>query len=114
MFGERLRRVGVVVGRDGVVYPAIVTGGAYLVAPFLTATFETLLFVVFAVAAVATGLGAMSGSSSSDALRAGAGLTRTATPGDRWNPATLVRLVVFDVGLAAALSVHAVWWAGAG
>lgn len=113
MNGERLRRLGVVVGRDGVVYPSLVTGGAYLASTVVSAPFGTMLFVVFAGVTVLTGLGAMSGSSSNDALRAGAGLTQSATPGDRWNPATLLRLVVFDVGLAAALSIHAFWWAGA-
>lgn len=113
MTGERLRRLGVVVGRDGVVYPTLVTGGAYLASTVVSAAFGTVLFVVFASVTVLTGLGAMSGSSSNDALRAGAGLTRSPTPGDRWSPATLLRLVVFDVGLAAALSLHAFWWAGA-
>lgn len=55
----------------------------------------------------------MSGSSSNDALRAGAGLTQSATPGGRWNPEILLRLAVFAVGLAVALSIHAFWWAGA-
>jgi hypothetical protein len=113
MNGERLRRLSVVVGRDGMVYPSLVTGGAYLLSTVVSATFGTILFVVFAGVTVLTGFGAMSGSSSNDALRAGGGLTQSATPGDRWNPATLLRLVVFDVGLAAALSIHAFWWAGA-
>jgi hypothetical protein len=110
---ERLRRVGVVVCRDGVVYPSLVAGGVYVASTVVSTPFGTILFVVFAGVTVLTGLGAMGGSSSNDALRAGAGLTQGATPGDRWNPATLLRLVVFDAGLAAALSIHAVWWAGA-
>jgi hypothetical protein len=84
-----------------------------LLSTVISAAFGTILFVVFAGVTVLTGLGAMSGSSSNDALRVGAGLTQSATPGDRWNPATLQRLVVLVVGLAAALSIHAFWWARA-
>lgn len=112
LIGDRLRRVAVVVGRDGVVYPSLVAGGAYLASTLVSAPFGAILFVVFAGVTVLTGLGAMSGSSSNDALRAGAGLTQTATPGERWASATLLRLVVLAVGLATALSIHAFRWVG--
>ena len=114
MSRTRLGRLGVFIGRDGMIYPGLVTGGAYLAATFLTAPFETILFVVFAFTTIIIGIGAMNGSSSNDALQAGAGLARTGTPGGQWNPATLLRLAVFDFGLAAALTIHAVWWAVVG
>lgn len=57
MDGERLRRLGVVLGRDGIVYPSLATGGAYLVSTVVSAPFGTILFVVFAAVAVLTGLG---------------------------------------------------------
>jgi hypothetical protein len=66
---------------------------------------------VFTFTTIIVGIGAMNGSSSNDALLAGAGLTRAGTPGGQWKPATLLRLAVFDFGLAAALTIHAVWWA---
>jgi len=94
-----------------VIYPGLVTGGAYLAATLLTASFGTILFAVFAFITIIIGIGAMNGSSSNDALQAGAGLARTGTPGGRWKPATLLRLVVFDFGLSVALTLHALWWA---
>ncbi len=106
-----LGRVGVFIARDGVLYPGLVTGGAYLAGTYLTAPFETILFAVFAFTTVIIGIGAMNGSSSNDALQAGAGLTRTGTPGGRWEPATLLRLAAFDFGLAVVLTSHAFWWA---
>ena len=108
------RRVGIVVGRDAVVYPGVATGFACLLSGVLSATFGTVLFAVFAVVAVATatGFGAMAGSTSNDALQTSAGLTATSRPGDRWGAATLVRLGLFDLGLAVVLTVHALWWAG--
>ena len=106
------RRVGIVVGRDAVVYPGVATGFAYLLSGVLSATFGTVLFAVFADVAVATGFGAMAGSTSNDALQTSAGLTATSRPGDRWGAATLVRLGLFDLGLAVVLTVHALWWAG--
>jgi hypothetical protein len=111
MVGTRARRVGVVVGRDAVVYPGVAAGATYLLAGVLPVTFGTLLFAVFAVAAVATGFGAMAGSTSNDALQAGAGLTATSQPGERWGDAALVRLGLFDLGLAVVLTVHALWLA---
>jgi hypothetical protein len=53
----------------------------------------------------------MAGSTSNDALRTGAGLTATSRPGERWGDATLVRLGLFDLGLAVVLTVHALRWA---
>ncbi|AUV80932.1 hypothetical protein C2R22_04045 [Salinigranum rubrum] len=73
MVEPNARRVAVVVGRDAVVYPGVAAGSASLLSIVLSATFETVLFAVFAVAAIATGFGAMGGSASDDALQAGAG-----------------------------------------
>ncbi|WP_136603432.1 hypothetical protein [Salinigranum halophilum] len=111
MVETKSRRVALVVVRDAVCYPVVAAGVAFVLASVLSATFGTVLFAVFAVAAIATGFGAMSGSASSDALNAGAGLTATSQPGERWGGATLVRLGLFDLGLAAILTAHALWWA---
>jgi hypothetical protein len=110
---ERARRAGGFVVRYGLVYPGIVAGGSFLAADAVAPTFGTVLFAAFAVAAVVTGLGAMSGASSNDPLRFGGGVAGTSDPGGRWEASLLVKLVLFDLGLAAALTIHAVWWVGA-
>jgi hypothetical protein len=111
---NRLRQVGVVVGRYGVVYPGIATVGAFGAATVLAAEFETVLFAVFAVAVIVTGLGAMHGSASNDALQTGGGVPSTANPGERWEDVALVKLGLFDLGLAVVLSIDAAWWAVSG
>jgi hypothetical protein len=50
-----------VVGRDAVVYPGVAAGATYLLAGILRVTVGTLLFALFAVAAVATGSGRWQG-----------------------------------------------------
>lgn len=106
-----MRPILLAVARYGVVYAGIATVGAYLAATAVGPSFDTLLFGVFAVTAVLVGLGAMGGSSSNDALSSGAGFTGTSNPGERWETGLLVKLALFGAGLAAALSVHALWWA---
>lgn len=114
MVGVRARQVSAVVGRYGVVYPALATGGVVLASRILAVPFDTVLFYVFAVAVVVTGFGAMGGSSSTDALQYGAGVGGTSNPGERWESPLLIKLALFDLGLAAVLSVHAYWWASWG
>ncbi|WP_380677392.1 hypothetical protein [Salinigranum sp. GCM10025319] len=109
MTGERFRRAGGFVVRYGVVYPGVVAGGAFLAAGVVGPTFGTVLFVAFAVTAVATGVGAMNGSSSNDPRRFGGSVAGTSDPGGRWEASLLAKLVLFDLGLAAALTIHAAW-----
>jgi hypothetical protein len=53
---DRLRRVGVVVCRDGVVDPSLVAGGAYVASTVVSTPFGTILLVVFAGVTVLPGL----------------------------------------------------------
>jgi hypothetical protein len=108
---SRAQEVATDVGRHGIVYPCIATVGAYGSATIVGPAFDTVLFVVFAITAVVTGAGAMSGSPSTDTLHAGAGMTASANPGEQWEAATLVKLTLFGLGLALILTVHALWWA---
>lgn len=112
MDGDQIRRLALVVARYGVVYAGVATAGAYAASTVVAASFDTVLFVVFAVTAVLVAVGAMGGrSSSNDALHSGAGFTGTSNPGERWETGLLVKLVLFGAGLATVLTVHALWWA---
>jgi len=106
---SRIRNVATCVGRYGVVYPSIATAGAYTTAIVAGPTFDTILFAVFAITAVVTGAGAMSGSQSSDALQSGAGIAGSAIPGEQWEATLLVKLTLFDLGIAIVLSIHTLW-----
>jgi hypothetical protein len=106
---NRARNVATVVGRYGVVYPGIATAGAYATATVAGPTFDTILFAVFAITAVVTGAGAMSGSPSSDAVHSGAGIAGSANPGEQWEVTLLVKLTLFDLGIAIVLTIHTLW-----
>jgi hypothetical protein len=56
----------------------------------------------------------MQGSASNDALQTGGGVPSTANPGERWEDVALVKLGLFDLGLAVVLSIDAAWWAVSG
>jgi hypothetical protein len=99
-----------VVGRYGVVYPSVATASAYVVAIVAGPPFDTVLFAVFAITAVVTAAGAMSGGPSSDVVQSGAGIAGSANPGEQWGATLLVKLTLFGLGIAIALTIHALWW----
>jgi hypothetical protein len=107
---NQARDVATVVGRYGVAYPSVATASAYAIAMVAGPTFDTVLFAVFAITAVVTGAGAMSGSPSSDVLQSGAGIAGGANPGEQWGATLLVKLTLFGLGIAIALTIHALWW----
>jgi hypothetical protein len=92
------------------VYPGIATAGAYATATVAGPTFDTILFAVFAITAVVTGAGAMSGSPSTDTVQSGAGIAGSAKPGEQWEATLLVKLTLFGLGIAVVLTIHALWW----
>lgn len=108
---SQARDVAAVVGRYGVAYPSVATASAYAISIVASPTFDTILFAVFAITAVVTGAGAMSGSPSSDVLQSGAGIAGGANPGEQWGATLLVKLTLFGLGVAIALTIHALWWA---
>lgn len=114
MVEERTRRLGGFVVRYGILYPGIVTGGAYLASKVLTASFEIILFTVFAIAAVLTGFSAMSGPSSNDPVLSQGGFFGAADAGENWGASAIVKLVLFVLGLAAVLTVYTFGWVSTG
>lgn len=106
MVDPRIRNLILALLRYGVGYPLVATGGAAVASRHLGVAFDDLLFFIFAVAAIVTGIGAMGGSSSSDSLHYGAGTTGTSNSGERWDVPLLVQLMFFVLGLAAVQGVY--------
>jgi len=112
MDGEQARQGALLAGRYGVVYPAVAAAGVALASRVGGASFGTVGFLVFAAVAVVTGIGAVNSPSSSGHRAAGSGLVGSASPGERWADSDLLKLVLFELGLAVVLTVHALRWAG--
>ncbi|MFB6072744.1 MAG: hypothetical protein ABEJ88_07235 [Halobacterium sp.] len=103
MPSDRFRVVLAVVGRYGVLSPGVAAAGAYAASTRLASSFGTVLFYVFAVGVVLTGFGALSSSPSTVPGAAG-DVGASVGPAERWNDALVVKLVLFDLGLAAVLA----------
>lgn len=110
MVGERAQKIGVTVTQYGVVYPGIVALGLYLTALYFVLPYDTVLFAVFAAVAVLTGFGTMSGTPSGDARHHGGGFFGTSDPGESWASDNIVKMILFDIGLATVLTIYTLWW----
>ncbi|MFH5801001.1 hypothetical protein [Haladaptatus sp. CMAA 1911] len=106
MVEERTRRLSGFVTRYGIFYPGIATGCSYLASTILAASFEIILFTVFAIAAVLTGFSAMSGPSSNDPVHAQGGFFGTVDAGENWGITAIVKLILFDIGMAMVLTIY--------
>ncbi|WP_232688372.1 hypothetical protein [Halobacterium zhouii] len=115
MAQQRVRVLGAIVGRYGVLYPGLAVAGAYAVSTQVGATFGTVLFYVFAGAAILTGFGAASSGPSmvADSVGDVAALMDDPSVSDpdfradrveRWGNTALVKLVLFTLGLMVALT----------
>lgn len=109
MVSKRIRHLSAFVMRYGILYPAIVTGSIYVATMMFAPTFETGLFAVFAAVTVIIGFGAMNGSSANDTVHSTGGFGATSNSGERWNKTLLVKLALFDLGLALVLTLYTFW-----
>lgn len=100
------------IGRYGVLYPAVAAGGAYLVSEFSEPTFGTVLFGTFTLGVVVTSVGAFNSSGSYGSRQSGGSVADTGDHRSHWEDAFIVKLVLFDLGLVGSLTLHALWWAG--